>query len=656
MKFLRTFLAIFITIFLVFCMNLINSKIIFAKELPAKKFTFPYMYQPKEIAPANLNAKFYFKKQTNTIQSFNFRVLDSLMNAYSYFTDSQQPFVYERKTNTLITIKRGYFDLDTTPTYQGTNTKDNIFVLTSTNLGQQWTAPALLFDSKKDPPSPNQYGTARYPSIYGFVYDNALTFVFTAPTNNATGWFGYINGLYNGIDRPLYFNGAFNLQGTNYGWAGTESKILGGIINGTDPFGIAVGGIMPPGGAQWNNNSNIAYRKTLTFDKWDPTIPPEWASSVFEPVTQDSTRSCSIIDLKFGTDSIMYLAVVGNFVSQAPNTRVKLGVSSSADFGANWSNFIVSSNKLLTDYVTNIGFDPDSVYMDYSGKGFVVFDNGDFSFAATLYDGAIGGVSQPDSLKLKQIVELYYEGGNWGIRKIADVSGYVLAYLPSTATNQMGYELQLSRTYDGNKLLCKWVDFTDYTDPQTGQITKYYTTDIYINSKLKSSSSWGQPTNVTNSEIYDRITWIPDYVPNDLQNVPVLKVETEPNPGDDSVTARNRQRYLQEYPQYIMIGNFNVVTGVKESDESVSGIKFTSISPNPAETGTDVNFNLPDDGRINITLYNIMGQPVREVFNGNAGVGIHSVHLNTSDLPSGTYYCTLTAGANKITEMITVIK
>jgi hypothetical protein len=657
MKLVRTFLFIFIAYFLLINMNKNNYSSLFAKELPAKKFTYPFLYQPKEIAPANLSNKFNLKFRNKiSIQSVNFRILDSLMNAYSYFTDSQQPFVYERNTNTLITIKRGYFDLDTTPTYSGTNTKDNLFLLKSKDLGQTWTAPVLLFDSKKDATPAGSYGTARYPSIFGFLYSDSLTVVFTAPTNNAAGWIGYVNGLYDGPDKIASFNGSFNIQGQNYGWAGTESKILGGLFNGTDPFGIAVGGIMPPGGTQWSNNSNIAYRKTTTFDTWNPTIPPEWASSVFQPVTQDSTRSCSVVDLKYGLNNKMYLAVVGNFVSQTPSNRVKVGVSTSTDLGNTWSDFIVSSNQLLTDYVTSLGFDPDSVYMDYSSKGFVVFDNGDFSFAVTLYDGAIAGVSQPDTLQLKQIVELFYEGGNWGIRKIANVSGFVLAYLPSTATNQMGYELQLSRTLDGNRLLSKWVDFTDYVNPQTGQITKYYTTDIYVSARNKNNSNWGVPLNITKSDIYDRITWIPDYLPNNLNNVPVLKVETEPNLSDDSVTARNRQRYLQEYPQYVMIGNFDVVTGVQESSETNSNLSFTSISPNPAETGTDVNFNLTTDGTINMTLYNVMGQPVRQMFNGFASLGIHSVHLNTAGLASGTYYCTLTAGGNKATEMITIIK
>lgn len=626
-----------------------------AKEFPAQKNHYSFKWEPKEIAPSSFFEKGSLKqKEQNTIQAVEFRILDSLSNAYSYFTESQQPFVYHLSSGTLVTIKRGYEDLEKNPSYSGTNTKDNLFLVTSTNLGQDWSAPALLFDAKADPPSPNRYGTARYPSIHAFEYDASVTYVFTAPTNNAAGWYGYVNGLYNGVDRPISFNGAFNFDGQDYGWAGTESRMLGGV-DGTDAFGLAIGGLMPPGGNQWDNNSNIGLRKTMTFDEWTPKIPPQWLSEKFHPVSQDSTRSASVVDLKYGPNNTMYMAVEGNFISQAPDNRVKLGVSTSADFGETWSEFDVTPNQLLRDYAASVGFDPDSIYMTYSEKGFVVFDNGDMSFALNIYDGAIGGVSQPDSLQLKQIVEIYKEGGVWGIRKIADVSGFVLAYLPSGTTNQMGYELQMSRSFDGNTILCKWVEFLSLIDQQTQQTVT--TTDIVVNARYK-NSSWGEPLDITLSDMFDRITWIPDYVPNGLVNVPILKVETIPNPGDDAATAKDRQRYLELYPQYVMIGNFDAheVLEVEESVNNINSLTITSIYPNPIDANAEFNFNLPNDGKVDITICDLMGRTVMSVFSGLRGAGLQSVKLNTEELPAGAYFCTVTSNGQRATEMITIVR
>ncbi|MCL5992095.1 MAG: T9SS type A sorting domain-containing protein [Bacteroidetes bacterium] len=623
-----------------------------AKEFPALKNHIPNIGGPKEIAPSAVSENFTLKvKKQNTIQAVDFRILDSLSNAYSYFTDSQKPFVYHIPSGTLVTIKRGYTDLEKDPNYTGTNTKDNLFLLTSTNLGQDWTAPELIFNAK----SPGGYGTARYPSIHAFSYENILTYVFTAPTNNASGWYGYVNGLYNVVDKPpASFNGAFNYDGQDYGWAGTESMILGGV-DGTDAFGLAVGGLMPPGGNQWDNNSNIGLRKTMTFDKWTPKIPAQWLSAKFYPVSQDSTRSASIIDLEYGPNNSMYMAVEGNFVSQAPNNRVKLGVSISTDYGETWSEFDVSPHQLLRDYAAAIGFDPDSIFMNYNGKGFVVFDNGDFSFALDVYDGAIDGVSQPDSLQLKQIVEIYKENGSWGIRKIADVSGLVIAYLPSGTNNQMGYELQMSRSFDGNTILCKWVEYLGLVDQQTQQTVN--TTDILVNGRYK-NSSWGEPLDITLSEIWDRITWIPDYVPNGLLNVPILKIETIPNPGDDPATARERQRYLELYPQYVMIGNFDAssVLDVDETTNINSKLSITSIYPNPMDENAEFNFNLPNDGKVDIMIYDLMGKVVKNVFLGLRGAGVQSVKLNIENLPAGAYFCTVSSNGQRATQMITIVR
>ncbi|OGU13943.1 MAG: hypothetical protein A2X61_16465 [Ignavibacteria bacterium GWB2_35_12] len=655
MKLLRSLITLSAALVLFFGMIATT----FAKEFPAKKNNYPFIGGPKEMTPAAVTEKVSLKiKNQNTIQAVDFRIVDSLANAYSYFTDGQQPFVYHIPTGTLVTIKRGYFNLTIDPTYSGYNTLDNLFILQSTDLGQTWSAPKLVFDSK---PKASTWGVARYPSVYPFIYDNKLTCVFTAPTNISPDWVGYVNGIINDVDSAISFNGNFDLDDQNYEWAGTESKILGGVINDVDPFGIAVGGAMYTGGTQYDHNSYMGYRKTMDFTEWDPVLPPQWASSLFHPVDQANYRSVSLVDLKYGSNNTMYMAVNGNFISQEPDNKVKVGVSISTDFGDTWSEFDVSPHQLLRDYATSQGFDADRVYMTYSGKGFVVFDNGDFSFALMVNDSVdISGFTLPYEQRMFHIAEIYKENNAWGLRKIAETGPYVLKYLPpldqpADTNNQMGFEIQMSRTVDGDALICKWVDFMSLINQQTNDTIT--TTDIIVNGRYK-NSSWGEPLDITMSEIWDRITWIPDFVPNGLLNVPILKVETVPNPDDDPITAKARQQKLVDYPQYVVVGNFDAssVLDVDESENTNSKLQITSIYPNPMDNGAEFNFNLPYDGKVEITICDLMGRTVKNVFNGSMGAGLRSVKLNTAGLPAGAYYCTITENGLRATKMITIVR
>ncbi len=64
----------------------------------------------KENFPIQIDAssKMIYAQKGEVLQSApNFYVLDTLLNAYSYFSNEQQPFVYDSYSANLITIHRG---------------------------------------------------------------------------------------------------------------------------------------------------------------------------------------------------------------------------------------------------------------------------------------------------------------------------------------------------------------------------------------------------------------------------------------------------------------------------------------------------------------------------------------------------------------------
>jgi len=65
--------------------------------------------------------------------------------------------------------------------------------------------------------------------------------------------------------------------------------------------------------------------------------------------------------------------------------------------------------------------------------------------------------------------------------------------------------------------------------------------------------------------------------------------------------------------------------------------------PNPFNPSTKVKFAVPVESKVTVTLYNMLGQKVKELVAAQYNVGLHEVELNASDLASGMYIYSITA-------------
>ena len=620
-----------------------------ARELPSTT-----KHSTKEIVPASVNyyQKHGIDKPLNvTVDDANFFILDSLANAYSYFTDAQQPFGYFPGQGILYTIKRGF-----NPATSLTNTLNDLYLRTSTDWGNTWADPVQLYKM-------SQNNNARYPSIYAFDMDGTMSYVYTAPITDGSNWQGFINGFYqDGTSSGNNFvtlNKSLTINGTSYGWGGTDSKIYGKATAGGDPFSIAVAGVLPPTGLPFADNSNMAYRRTTDFSNWTFAIPPQWAANKFiEPVAvtgyTDSLRDSRITSLKYENNAL-YFAAYGRFVA-ADNSKIWLpGVSKSTDDSFKiWSDFEIFPRSIIDNYAKSLGL-VDSV-LNIGNLDFIVLPNGDYSHIVDLNeDTTITGTLYDQAVHT--IVELYKEGTTFGIRKIADITGYVVKYTGTNSNNQMGDEVMVSKTVDGTKLLVKWVDFIDVTD-SAGTVYKNYTTDIMVSARDVKSGTWSKTKNITQSLIVDRITWIPSLIPNNLLNIPVLKVETIPVSTDDATGAKTRQLSLETDPQYVKIGHFNAdqLLDVPEKNiKPTADFQIMGIYPNPSDNMSHVDLNLPFSGNVNIDLFDILGNKMLNVFNGNISNGLSAVNINTAGLSSGAYFISVSYDGTKISKLINVL-
>ena len=68
---------------------------------------------------------------------------------------------------------------------------------------------------------------------------------------------------------------------------------------------------------------------------------------------------------------------------------------------------------------------------------------------------------------------------------------------------------------------------------------------------------------------------------------------------------------------------------------------LSKVYPNPFNPSTRIEFNLPSDANISLSIYDLSGRQVATVFEGFQDAGLHSYQWDASKMPSGVYYVRL---------------
>lgn len=98
-------------------------------------------------------------------------------------------------------------------------------------------------------------------------------------------------------------------------------------------------------------------------------------------------------------------------------------------------------------------------------------------------------------------------------------------------------------------------------------------------------------------------------------------------------------------------------------DDILTADEF-SISPNfpnPFNPSTTLTFDLPRPGHVNLTVYNVQGQKVKELMNAFCRAGSHQVVWDGKDesgksMVSGVYFCMLKAGDHVMTRRMVLMR
>jgi hypothetical protein len=85
----------------------------------------------------------------------------------------------------------------------------------------------------------------------------------------------------------------------------------------------------------------------------------------------------------------------------------------------------------------------------------------------------------------------------------------------------------------------------------------------------------------------------------------------------------------------------------------VSAFKILTPYPNPAEDLIIIPLIIPEDGELNMTIYDANGKEMEKMFSGSIAQGLQLMTLDTRIYNSGTYVCKVQlAGQTLFTKFI----
>jgi hypothetical protein len=80
---------------------------------------------------------------------------------------------------------------------------------------------------------------------------------------------------------------------------------------------------------------------------------------------------------------------------------------------------------------------------------------------------------------------------------------------------------------------------------------------------------------------------------------------------------------------------------------------LNSPYPNPFNSSVIISYSLPAQGRVRITIHNIIGELVMTVAEGMTSPGLNSLRWDAGSLASGIYFCRMEAeGSSQVRKML----
>ncbi|HUN65542.1 MAG TPA: T9SS type A sorting domain-containing protein, partial [Bacteroidota bacterium] len=99
-----------------------------------------------------------------------------------------------------------------------------------------------------------------------------------------------------------------------------------------------------------------------------------------------------------------------------------------------------------------------------------------------------------------------------------------------------------------------------------------------------------------------------------------------------------------------------LVISLNSGDGVPSTYALRENYPNPFNPTTTIGYDVPEEQRVKLAVYNVLGQLVATLVDEERSAGRYSVTWDAGGMPSGVYFCRMEAGNFADTRKMVILK
>ncbi|UCE64966.1 MAG: T9SS type A sorting domain-containing protein [Candidatus Zixiibacteriota bacterium] len=171
---------------------------------------------------------------------------------------------------------------------------------------------------------------------------------------------------------------------------------------------------------------------------------------------------------------------------------------------------------------------------------------------------------------------------------------------------------------------------------------------IFFNPPFISMLGWS--SDHTENKLYtnnNRVhCWTFRFAVDSMNLAQVVPLDTTADPYSGSLLFGLGDGYTSFVPVFIPGAISYGITSDIENERQIPGeFALYRNYPNPFNATTTVEFALPEETEIELSIYNIVGQKVAVIYEGVKPAGMHTATWDAGKYPSGVYFARLESGA-----------
>lgn len=118
------------------------------------------------------------------------------------------------------------------------------------------------------------------------------------------------------------------------------------------------------------------------------------------------------------------------------------------------------------------------------------------------------------------------------------------------------------------------------------------------------------------------------------------------NPINGSLLFGLSDGITEVIPQVVYGRLYFPVTAICEDYIEPGKFGFFGVYPNPFNASTTIEFTLPEEAEVELSIYNILGQKIAVLFDGRKPPGKHAIAWDAGVANSGIYFARLESGGD----------